>query len=72
MKTLKEFFLENSKLSMGRLLALLLFVIVSFAFLFKVITNNAITIVMRDLILGGWSVAIIGKGLQKFAEKIKK
>jgi hypothetical protein len=63
--------MNESKASMGRLLSFLLFVIVSAAFLFKVFTGQEITSAMRDILLGGWGTAIIGKGIQKFAERAK-
>jgi len=65
---MKNFFLDNGKFSMGRLLSFTLFFICCGMWILKTalkieISNNDMT-----LIQWGWLTSIGGKAIQKFAE----
>ena len=69
---MKQFFKDSSgELSMGRLLSFLVFLVVTFVFVYVSMTEKELTNNIRDLIAIGWGTAIVGKGIQKFAE-VKK
>ena len=69
---MKQFFKDDKdNLSMGRLLSFLVFLVVTFVFVYVAITEKELTNNIRDLIIAGWGTAILGKGVQKFAE-VKK
>jgi len=70
---MKTFFKDDSgNLSMGRLLAFILFFVVTGLMIYSVISQGELTSNTRDLIVYGWGIAIGGKALQKAAENIKK
>jgi len=70
---MKNFFKDdNGNLSMGRLLAFALFFICCGVWIFIKATGKEISANDTALIQWGWGVSIIGKGVQKFAENIKK
>ena len=64
---MKEFFSENGKLSMSRLLTFILFIVAIGMWVFGVsteLTNNNMSIIQWSLV-----TSIGGKALQKFGEK---
>lgn len=65
-----DFFKNDTKLSMGRLLTFLLFIVVTVVFCVKAFTSEEITTNITSLIQWGWLTSLGGKALQAAAEKI--
>jgi hypothetical protein len=69
-----QFFQNDTKLSMGRLLSFSLFVIVTAVFCYRSFVDDGVDIPanITSLIQWGWITAIGGKAIQAAAERIKK
>lgn len=63
---------ENGKLSLGRILSAVLFFVCIGMWLFIKITGKDLDTNDVVLIQWGWGISIIGKGISKFAENMKK
>ncbi len=69
---MKDFFKNDTKLSMGRLLSFSLFIIVTGTFVYKVITSVDLGPNTTNLIIWGWGISVGGKALQAATERLKK
>jgi hypothetical protein len=66
---MKQFFHDQKgQLSMGRLLSFLLFINMVIMFNYKTIMSNDLGVNIANIIIWSFGIAIIGKGIGKFAE----